>query len=134
MILRFTIPIPPGLLAINRKYEPQSRSREGKRWTEIGIRKEWAAAFDEAVMHVRQAVVANRWRARERHVEVTIVSHWPTNDGDCDATCKAVLDILQAANVVVNDRLCRPVHLDDTHEVFRPGEISVVVEDRESVG
>jgi hypothetical protein len=34
---------------------------------------------------------------------------------------------------VVNDRLCRPVHLDDTHEVFRPGEISVVVEDREPV-
>jgi Holliday junction resolvase RusA-like endonuclease len=127
--LRITIPIPPGELAINRKYEPHvRRRRDGREYAAIGNTDRFSAAFDEAVLHVRQAVASEAWRTRDRHVSVSIVSMWPSSKGDVDAPCKAVLDSLEAGGVVTDDRLCLPVTLDRIY-LAPPGEIVVTVED-----
>lgn len=130
--LRITIPIPPGLLALNRKHEPHARryiaDRETQVRTTIGNSKSWQAAFDEAVLHVRQAAVINGWKTRESLVRVSILAMWPQEKGDIDAPCKAVLDALEAGGVVTNDRLCVPVTLDRVW-LAPPGEIVVTVED-----
>lgn len=126
--LHFTIPVPPGLLALNRKHERHTFIRDGVTLRTIGNTKSFEAAFDEAVLAVRQAVVLQGWTEREGPVSVGIVAHWPERKGDIDAPVKAVLDALQAGGVVTNDRLCIGVKLQRAWRADYP-RIDVVVED-----
>ncbi len=130
--LRITIPISPGLLAINRKHEPHvRRRRDGQEYAAIGNTDRFSAAFDEAVLHVRQAVVREGWKTRESLVNVTILAMWPHEKGDIDACAKAVCDALEAGGVVTNDRLVASATLTRVW-LAPPGEIVVTVEDVES--
>lgn len=131
MLLRFTLPIPPGKLAINRRYEPQvRRRRDGSTHLTVGTTGSSEAAFDEAVFCVRQAVASQAWKTRESFVDVTIVSMWPEEKGDLDSPCKMVLDALQAGGVVINDRLVASATLMRVW-LAPPGEIVVTVKDVE---
>lgn len=104
------LPIPPGLLAINRKHEPQTRTRKNKtKYTAIGTADAFKAAYAEAVVHVRQAKVTAKWTTRETGVLVDIFAAWPEHKGDIDAPIKACLDALQAGGIVTDDRQCNYV-------------------------
>lgn len=109
--LDVVVPVPPGEVAINRRY-----AKEGV------LAKRWRAGRDEIALHLRQA-----WRRRPLQcpVMVTIVEHWPTPRGDVDSPIKAVLDALQHAEVIVNDR--QVVEVTATRAPGRGGSLSIKV-------
>jgi Holliday junction resolvase RusA-like endonuclease len=82
-----------------------------------------------AVLIVR-AAWARRPALTEAPHEVEITTHWPRLRrtgpakgqpcGDVDATCKAVLDVLQAAGVVPDDAVLRRVVLVNAYDAKRP--------------
>lgn len=129
MQLRIVIPMPPGLLALNKKSERHAYVRDGVTRRTIGTRSEWAAAFDEAVLHIRQARALQGWGTREDYeVDIAVVAHWPHDKGDHDAVAKAVSDALQAAGVYENDSQVREGRYRRVWGSSEP-RIEVMVED-----
>src|SRR5690606_40655795 len=66
--LNITVPVPPGEVAVNRRY-----CKSGV------LARRWRAGRDEIVMHLRQA-----WRKEPiaGPVRVELHAHWPTAAGD----------------------------------------------------
>ena len=110
--LDITVPVPPGEVAVNRRY-----CKSGV------LARRWRAGRDEIVMHLRQA-----WRKEPiaGPVRVELHAHWPTAAGDVDSPVKAVLDALQHAGVVVNDRQIIDLHV--TRSKGGRGSMQIVVE------
>lgn len=125
--ITITLPIEPGRLAINRK----SALRYGKGNKKvIGNSDGYTAAVDEATLHVRQAVVRERWRTRGMPVHVLIHAYWPSARGDLDAVAKGVLDSLQHGLAVTDDKLVSECLLRRSWSCSRP-RIEVTVTDEE---
>lgn len=121
-VLRVTLNIPPGHLAINSRNTISGAEIEGSR---IVKTKRYRKAQAQAYLQVRQAVILQRWRIPAR-AAVLVVTHWGTELGDVDACEKAVLDALQAGRVVENDLHLAPVVLDYQHSSPDP-RIEVIV-------
>ena len=120
--LEVTIRMPPGLLAINDKYEVAPIRRKGKATRyEIRLKSSFRAAINEAIVFVRQAVVRSGWQTRGA-AAAWVTTHWPgdVGEGDVDATIKAALDSLEGGGVVTNDRVIRPVWLDAAYNAESP--------------
>lgn len=120
--LEATIRIPPGLLAINDKYEVAPIRRKGKATRyEIRLKSSFRAALYEAIVFVRQAVANSGWQTREC-AAASVTTYWPgdVGHGDVDATIKAALDSLEGGGVVTNDRVIRPVWLDAAYNSESP--------------
>ena len=122
-VLEATIRMPPGLLAINDKFEVAPIRRKGKapRY-EIRLKSSFRAAIHEAIIFVRQAVVSSGWQMRGS-AAAWVMTHWPGDEeeGDVDATIKAALDALEGGGVVSNDKVIRPVWLDARYNSVQPG-------------
>lgn len=106
--------MPPGLVAINRRYTKGFR-----------LSKSWSAARDELVL-----LFAQDWICGEGldgpisgDVSVTIHETWPQDKGDIDSPLKAVLDALQHAEVLVNDKQVKELHV----YVLDPGDATLKV-------
>lgn len=104
-VLRVTFPIPPGLLAANRRDQIGYRQTRNGRKPVIVKADAWAAAQDELILAVRQACVLQRWRTwgSRRVAYVVAESFWPEDKGDHDAPAKAICDALQAGGAIEND-------------------------------
>lgn len=110
--LDITIPVPPGEVAINRRYAKDFR-----------LAKRWRAGRDEIVLRLRQA-----WRSApiDGPVRVEVHAHWPTARGDIDAPLKAALDALEHAGVIINDQ--QVIDLHATRSKGGRGSMQIVVE------
>lgn len=120
-VLRVTLGLPPGHLAINKRNKI-AHTKDGPR---IVKAKRYAKGQADAYLDVRQAAILAGWRI-PRAACALVRTHWPTDEGDVDACCKAVLDALQAGRVVENDRHLAPVVLDHVHDDPDP-RIEIVV-------
>lgn len=121
--LRIRLEVEPGDVAVNQRLIPQY-DRSGKPTGRLVKSSRYRSGLGYMALQVRQAVARHGWRQRKGQVRVEIVTHWPGKDGDCDATCKAVVDALADGLAVVNDRQCRPILLDCDHN-NRTGSIDV---------
>ena len=113
--LDITIGMPPGLVAINRRYAKNFK-----------LDKSWKAARDELVL-----LFAQEWMGKPAlagDVGVAIFETWPTHAGDIDSPIKAVLDALEHAEVYGNDK--QVVDLQVIKEPSGPAALRVVVWDR----
>jgi len=89
------VPLPPGDIAINRAWRPK-KDVKGFASTQIykESRKLLADEFRIAAGH----------ESTSQQVRVQIIASWPDDDGDVDAPIKGVLDALQAARVILDDK------------------------------
>jgi Holliday junction resolvase RusA-like endonuclease len=125
-----TIPGNPGGATINkaRRAGVVKRGKHKGKPTTYASKpaKTWRGT---AVLIVRAAWARRPVWAETPH-EVEVTTHWPRLRrkgpakghpmGDVDATCKAVLDVLQAAGVVPDDGVFRRVVLVNAHDAKRP--------------
>ncbi len=110
--LDITIGMPPGLVAINRRYTKNFK-----------LDKSWKAARDELVL-----MFAQEWMGKPAltgDVGVAIFETWPTHAGDIDSPIKAVLDALQHAEVYKDDKQVVDLTVSKKHN--GPAELRVVV-------
>lgn len=121
---RFVLDVRPGDVSNNSRLVPQQiRGRYTGRLVDS---TEYRDGLRVMALQVRSDMNARGLERIEGPVEVWVTTYWPTEAGDVDATSKAALDCLQQAGLIVNDRQCRPVHLDRAKDPDRP-RIEIVV-------
>jgi Holliday junction resolvase RusA-like endonuclease len=93
--MKFTLNIDPGQLRVNSRY-----MISGGR---LVLSSRYRDAVEAARLQVRQACINGGWRTTAKPVRVMVITHWPTQRGDCDSTVKAVCDALQHGKAIAND-------------------------------
>lgn len=128
--MRFVLDINPGDVSSNRRHIPEY-DRRRRPTGRLILSSEYRAGLRSMSLQVKSQ--RNKMRARTiakpAFVRVSIVTYWPTWQGDVDATSKASIDALQLGGVVENDRQCMPVTLSRATDPSRPRiEIEVHVD------
>jgi Holliday junction resolvase RusA-like endonuclease len=125
-----TIPGNPGAATINKA----RRAGVVKRGKHKGKPTTYSAKDAKTWRGTATLIVRAAWSRRPAGTpapcEVEVTTHWPRLRrkgpakgqpmGDVDATCKAVLDVLEAAGVVPDDAVLRRVVLINAYDPKRP--------------
>ncbi len=117
MKLEVEVAIPPGDLAINRAWR---RTPTGMVKSAVYKESRRLLADELRLAHGDRPTYAG-W------VKVEILEWWPTKEGDVDAPVKGVLDALQAARVIEDDKRVQRVTAEKFWDPDNPRlEIRVV--------
>lgn len=118
----------PGDVSNNRRHVPEY-DRRRRPTGRLILSREYRSGLDSMSTQVESQRHARGWSTIRKPsiVSVSIVTYWPTWQGDVDATSKASIDALQLGGIVENDRQCLPVTLNRAVDKDSPRiEIEVV--------
>ena len=120
--MRFVLEINPGDVSNNRRHIPEydRRRRPTGRLILSSEYREGLRSMSLQVMSQRNKMRA-RTIAKPAFVRVSIVTYWPTWQGDVDATSKASLDALQHGGVVARAKPQQRVRTQS--KAPRPGSL-----------
>lgn len=127
--MRFILDINPGDVSNNSRLIPEY-DRLRRPTGRLIDSPEYRAGLQSMALQVASQRHQHGWRTVRKPalVSVSIVTYWPTWNGDVDATSKACLDALEQGGVVENDRQCLPVTMTRGIDKARPRiEIEVMV-------
>ncbi len=126
--IRLVLRVNPGDVSNNRRHVPEY-DRRRRPTGRLILSREYRSGLDEMALQVASQRHAEGWTTvrKPSFVTVSIVTYWPTWQGDVDATSKASIDALQLGGIVENDRQCLPVTLSRAVDKDSPRiEIEVV--------
>jgi Holliday junction resolvase RusA-like endonuclease len=125
-----TIPGNPGAATINKARRAGVVKHGKHRGKPMTYSSDDAKTWRGTATLIVRAAWSRRDPGTPMPLEVEVTTHWPRLRrtgpakgqpcGDVDATCKAVLDVLQAAGVVPDDAVLRRVVLVNAYDRARP--------------